>query len=174
VNNLILEHGSTKRLLSHWAESWWPVAIIVLLVAVTLYQRWQFTHPVRLRPLRAGDRVAALALADVRDRPVIMSWDSKAKTTLIYVFSPECVWCGRNLEAMKALTAQATAYRVICVSLTAKGLGAYLLKHPIGCPVYTAPAKTAVQLKLIATPETLVVSPKGLVQHVWFGVYAGL
>src|ERR1035437_6547281 len=117
----------TRRSLTIWAGTWWPVCVIAMLVAGLLYQKWQFTHPVRTEPIRVGARLSTLSLTDLEGRSTSVGWDRLDKPTLIYLFRPDCQWCRRNEGAVKALMTKASDhYRVFAVSVTGKGLSEYL------------------------------------------------
>jgi peroxiredoxin len=70
-------------------------------------------------------------------------------------------------------SAQGKAFRLIGLSLRAEGVADYISKNNITFPVYVEPqAEFIKDLKLGATPETLVVGRNGKIEKVWMGAYA--
>lgn len=153
------------------AQSWWAVAVISLLTAAVLYQRWQVTHPTRPQVLIVGERLRPVRLETLDARPIRIDWGADGRPTVLYAFRPGCAWCKRNLAAVQALAEGiASQYRVVGVSLTRDGLREYLNQSPFRFPVYVA-GPEARQLKLGGTPETLVISSDGVVMNAWLGAY---
>lgn len=93
--------------------------------------------------------------------------------TVIYVFSPTCVWCDRNLNNVKALkNSIGQSYQFIGVSLSDSGLNEYVSSHKLAFPIYKQPSKETIkQLDLGSTPQTIVISPQGKVLKNWVGAY---
>lgn len=96
------------------------------------------------------------------------------RPTIVYVFTPSCQWCARNLANLKALTAHAKSdYRVVGVSLD-PNVEDYVAKMKFDFPVYVNAAPEVVTAYGMGpTPQTLVVSPSGKVLKSWIGAYAG-
>ncbi len=95
-------------------------------------------------------------------------------STLVYVFSPQCSWCAKNLENFRALIAQANGrFRVVGLATTRLGLAEYLARERLTLPVLADldPA-VASAYELTGTPTTIVVSPEGKVLRIWSGAYA--
>jgi hypothetical protein len=161
--------GQTRRSLT---DSWWSVAVIVLLTAALVYQRWDVTHPNRELPLKAGDRLPSIVLEDVDEHPFDLNWKADSRATLLYAFRPDCVWCSRNLAGVKALAAGTSRYRFLGISVSRKGLKDYLAHTQLNFPVLVAPdAGTTQRLRVSGTPQTILVSTDGTVRNVWFGAY---
>jgi protein-disulfide isomerase-like protein with CxxC motif len=104
---------------------------------------------------------------------VQIKWGADAKSTIVYAFTPTCVWCKRNLEAMRTVAANAHDYHFVAVSLTGDGVGDYVKANNLRVPVYVAGRKAARQLGLLGTPSTVVIAPNGIVKKFWRGVYQG-
>lgn len=156
------------------ADSWWPILAIALLLAGINYQRWQYTHPKTVSPIQTGDRITRVALETTDKHKVWLDWSDDSKSTVVYLFTPTCAWCKRNLEAMRTLANSASTYRFIAISLDEAGVKDYIAANHLTMPVYIA-TDTASKRQLGArgTPSTLVVSPQGIVAHYWRGVYYG-
>lgn len=158
------------------ADSWWPIVVIALLTSFALYQHWQMTHPRGPQLVREGEQVQSIKLLTLQRDPVWINWKANRRGTVVYYTSPDCVWCQRNADAARAAYQRASAlgYQFIGVSVKVDGLNEYLLKHAIPFPVYVDLDGTAAKtLKLAATPETIFISPSGIVQKAIIGAYRG-
>jgi peroxiredoxin len=104
-----------------------------------------------------------------------ISYSVGDRPTVLYVFTPQCVWCTRNLDNLKTLIGKKRSdYRFIGISLTDDGVDKYVAEKGLGIPIYTGPsAEARAAYKLGSTPETIVVSPQGKVIQVWPGAYVG-
>lgn len=157
-----------------FAQSWWAVLLILVLVCGISAQRWHFTHPTRSRPLAGGERVPSLKLADLRGNSAGIDWHAEAGPTVLYVFSPACKWCSRNLKALRAVLEKQHGYRFVGLSITAKDLAEYVRANSLAMPIYVLQDRnTRKALRVIATPETILVSQNGVVQKVWMGAWSG-
>jgi peroxiredoxin len=156
-----------------FSQSWWAVALIGLLVSGIVYQRWQYMQPRRPQLVKVGDRVPSVTLKTLDGQEIRIDWGSGGKATIVYAFTPACVWCKRNLEAMKTLADNAHGYRFIAVSLTAYGVEDYVSANNLRVPVYVAGQTAARQLGVSGTPSTIIIEPSGIVKKFWRGVYYG-
>lgn len=97
----------------------------------------------------------------------------RGQITVLYVFSPSCTWCERNLENIRTLaSARGDSYRFIGLSLASANLEDYIRSSKLSFPVYTKLSKDVLQkLKLGSTPQTMVISPEGRVMKNWRGAY---
>lgn len=150
-----------------FAQSWWAIAVIAALVCLVIYQRWQYTHPAAPELVEVGDRIASVTLQTPDRRAAEIKWDAVSNSTIVYAFTPTCVWCKRNLEAMRTVAAHAPGYRFIAVSATADGLAEYVKANRIEVPVYVAGKNAAKQLGLVSTPTTVVIGSDGIVRKYW-------
>jgi AhpC/TSA family len=116
-----------------------------------------------------------LAVADLSGRKVNLSWASDKRPTLVYVFTPSCPWCKRNLPNITALSAaRQSDYRFIGLSLSTSGLQEYVAANHIAFPVYSYPFANEQKLFSVGgTPATLLVSPDGSLRQLWLGAYSG-
>lgn len=154
------------------------VVVLVLSVALNVYLG------VRLRAVPAAHTVAVIRAGSRVPNPLPVLAVSGGTATLafgpgpatvVYVFSPECVWCHRNEQAIAALRRQASPrYRFVGLSLLSVGLKKYVAAGHLPFPAYAVRSeKQALKLGLVATPETLVVGPGGKVLEAWPGAYIG-
>jgi hypothetical protein len=97
------------------------------------------------------------------------------RPTVLYIFTPQCKWCSRNLDSLKTLMDQrGKDYRFIGISLSQEGLEQYLSVQKLPCPVYIdIPKETGDAYKMGGTPQTIVVSAQGQVMQNWVGAYIG-
>jgi peroxiredoxin len=96
------------------------------------------------------------------------------RPTLIYVFTPSCTWCARNLANIRQVIAEAgKTHRVIGISLD-PDVDAYEERVHLGIPIYVRPSRQTFEaLRLGSTPQTIVLSGDGKVVKSWVGAYTG-
>lgn len=92
--------------------------------------------------------------------------------TLLYYFSPTCVWCNRNWDNIRALDRGAHGrYRVLLMT-RARGVREYLKQYGVEIDVVEGISESVVEAyKLNVTPQTLVASIEGIVTHDWRGAF---
>ena len=162
-----------------WAarDSWLVVGLLALSLSLNVYLAWQTRyHSAQARQiLGVGAKVPSLAAEQLGGARVVLEWALDGRPTVMYVFTPSCVWCKRNLEGVKVLSkARESSYRFIGVSLSSVGLKEYVEENNLMFPVYTnLDSQTVRRFKLIVTPETLVISRDGKIQKAWPGAYGG-
>ena len=124
--------------------------------------------------LRPGTMVPEFQADDLHGVQGTVAYGRDPRPTVLYVFSPSCVWCARNSEAVNALSKQVSGkYRIIGISLSPEYLKAYLESHRLPFPVYTnIPDSVISAYHFGPTPETLVISPDGSVLQTWIGAYS--
>ena len=125
--------------------------------------------------LDEGEMAPPIAAHDLDGRATVIRFDSVSTPTLLYVFTPPCEWCTRNLSAVKTLAANLKGrYKVVGLSLSADGLQKYVTDSGIEFPVYRdVSAETRSAYHLGGTPDTIVVSTDGRVMKHWRGAYVG-
>jgi peroxiredoxin len=123
--------------------------------------------------LAAGQAVPALDVKDLDGNRTVILYESAGKPTLIYVFSPTCPWCLKNEKSIKSLVAQVSSrYNVIGLSLKRNRLVDHVKLHQLPFPVYTPGSRRVMaSYSLEGTPETILVSEKGVVLNSWAGAY---
>ncbi|HEY7497364.1 MAG TPA: TlpA disulfide reductase family protein [Vicinamibacterales bacterium] len=128
--------------------------------------------PRRIAPLVIGSTVPPFEGKDMEGKPSLVDARAARVNTVFYVFTPDCVWCGRNLANVQAIAASAgERYRLIGISLD-PNVQPYLRANNIDFPVLVNPsAQTIANYKLGPTPTTIVVAPSGDVVRIWQGAY---
>jgi hypothetical protein len=139
-----------------------------------VFQQWKYARPTRIRHVVIGETVADIDLKDPWGNPARLAWRADPRPTFVYVFSPSCVWCTRNLQGIITVTKQQRSYRMIGLSTTNQGLSEYVKAHDLGMPVYHLENKQNRRtLKISATPSAFLISPAGVVRKVWLGAWTG-
>lgn len=125
--------------------------------------------------LREGNAVPQIEASDLNGQPVTLRYEAEGPPTILYVFTPACGWCTKNLENIKAVAKQTSgSYRLIGLSLSGDKLGEYASDQKLDFPVYTdLPESVRSAYKLTGTPETIIISPEGRVVKRWTGAYTG-
>jgi peroxiredoxin len=125
--------------------------------------------------LQIGEQIPPLAASALDGTKSLITYSSVGMPTVLYVFTPECVWCKRNLGNLRALVDQSASghYRVVGVSLSATSLAAYIKQQQLLLPIYVADVAANNAYHLGGTPETIAISTGGKVLHVWRGAYSG-
>jgi hypothetical protein len=136
----------------------------------------EFVHVLRTeRQLKIGELLPSFVAKDVNGSPGVIDYRSQDKPTVLYIFTPDCDACQRNLANIKALSnASREAYRFVGLSLTNDKLADYTRRHDFAFPVFTdLPFFTTTTYKLGGTPQTIIVSREGRVLKDWMGSYEG-
>lgn len=123
--------------------------------------------------IQAGVHLPPLTAQDLAGQITTVRFDDTDRATLLYVFTPSCGWCKKNEDNIKALTTQTgNKVRFVGLSLSQEGLKEYVAQKLPSAMVVTPDARTVTAYKLTGTPETILVSPAGIVLRVWKGAYA--
>ena len=124
--------------------------------------------------LVAGDKVPAITARDPEGRTAVLDYAGTDLPTVLFVITPKCGWCTKNIMNMRTLAASASdRYRFVGLSLESDKLVDYITRNQLEFPVYTdLPLVPMKQYKLGGTPQTIIVSPKGEVLKVWSGAFA--
>lgn len=133
--------------------------------------RLQLNSPV----LMPGSKAPELSANDLDGKKAFVNYADVEVPTVIYVFTPDCHWCARNLENIHSLTANTgNRFRFLGVSLSDEDLQNYLAKNRMPFRVYQTPSEDVrIAYGFNSTPSTVVVSPSGNVVQYWKGAYSG-
>ena len=124
--------------------------------------------------LTQGDKVPAITARDLQGRPAVLDYAGTNLPTVLFVITPTCGWCTKNIMNMRTLAANASdRYRFVGLSLESDKLVDYVTQNKLEFPVYTdLPLLPMKRYKLGGTPQTIIVSPEGEVLKVWSGAFA--
>lgn len=125
------------------------------------------------RKLQVGADVPTLEAKDLTGKSFSVLYSETDQQTILYVFTPQCCWCERNLQNIKKLASEThSKYKLIGLSLSNDGLRDYLEKNNLNFTVYTEPPFSVTSAyKLGGTPQTIVISPEGKIIKNWIGAY---
>jgi hypothetical protein len=155
---------------------------ILVLLGLSLGLNAYLAAKVRVLPrvaqatLAAGAMAPRLRVEDVNGRRIVLDWAGALKPTILYIFTPACVWCQRNNASLNLfVSSQKSAYRIVGLSLTDGGLKNYIDKYKIEYDaVYANPLTFNNQQSFQAvTPTTILISKDGVMENVWQGAYTG-
>ena len=163
--------------------------IIVTLLAVSLIQNLVLgvgilrlsggkIAPPSSESLPTGPKVGAvvppLDVQRFKGARELVGFSADRKPTLMYVFSPSCSWCAKNLSNVKTiLRAATTSHHVLALSLD-PNVDDYVQTAALNVPIYIKPSeKMFGPYGLGPTPLTFVVGPDGKVLKSWVGAYSG-
>jgi peroxiredoxin len=123
--------------------------------------------------LPPGSVVKPFEAAGLDGRRSTVEFSAGNQPTVLYVFTPQCRWCMRNLKNLSALYgARGGTYRFIGVSLEATNLQSYAAGNGIKFRIlHDLSPETIAEYRLGPTPETLVISTDGVVLKNWVGAY---
>ncbi len=127
------------------------------------------------RQLRRGAVVPPITAKHLDGKEGVISYEDTGQPTVLYVFTPPCLWCARNIDNFKTLMGkEGNQYRFIGLSLSDAGLTEYLTKNELRLSVYSGLSpETLKTYKLGSTPQTIVISTGGVVLQDWVGAYVG-
>jgi peroxiredoxin len=129
---------------------------------------------IRTPALVPGSQAPSFSAKEMDGKPAVLNYSQEAGPTVLYIFTPECHWCGQNLENIRFLASNKKAkYRFIGVSLTSDKLEEYLSRNGLPFHVYHSPPdEVSVAYGLTSTPSTIVVSSDGKILQYWRGAYS--
>jgi peroxiredoxin len=127
------------------------------------------------RRLTVGVTVPPITAKRFDGQQGLISYQDAEQSTVLYIFTPSCTWCARNMDNFKTLLDKENGtYRFIGLSLSAEGLEEYVAKNDLKLPVYSGLSpETLRAYKLGSTPQTIVISPERKVLQDWAGAYVG-
>jgi peroxiredoxin len=127
------------------------------------------------RELDVGTIVPSITAKRLDGKSETITYADSTRPTVLYVFTPQCIWCTRNLDNLKTLVGQkGQDYRFIGIALSREGLEKYVADHQLTFPIYTdIPKEAGEAYKMGGTPQTVVISPQGKVLQNWPGAYVG-
>src|SRR5215213_6509433 len=90
--------------------------LLLLLASLSLnvYLGWRVKQGNRLslpQKVALGTRAEAITASDLDGKPHTISYQDTDKRTVLYVLSPDCIWCDRNRENIAKLTELGDRFR---------------------------------------------------------------
>ncbi|NWG14760.1 MAG: TlpA family protein disulfide reductase [Acidobacteria bacterium] len=125
--------------------------------------------------LKVNTVVPPIIAEDIDGHPVLISYGDFSVPTILYVFSPSCPWCRRNVKNIKYIASQLhEQYHFVGLSLSKNDLKSYAKEFQYTFPLYCEPSgETKLAFKIGGTPQTVVISAQGIVLRNWLGAYDG-
>ena len=125
------------------------------------------------RPLNIGEVLPPIVGLDLKGGPQRISFDNN-KPTVVYVFTPSCKWCARNIDNVNTLvTAVKDRFKIVGVSLSETALLEYVRDNRFDFDTVTASGDMRRAWGLSATPQLIVIAPGGRLIREWKGAPAG-
>lgn len=103
---------------------------------------------------------------------VTLDYTRVKHSTLLYVFSPTCHWCEKNLANIEAVVRSRPDVRVIGVNIGPALQAGTVGKQPFS-EILTPTQATVRAYRLGLTPSTVLISKTGKIMKAWSGAYAG-
>jgi peroxiredoxin len=124
--------------------------------------------------LALGDMLPPIVAKNPQGRAAILDYGETQLPTVVFIITPDCGWCTKNIMNMRTLVENAhNQYRFVGLSLSSDKLSNYVKENQLEFPIYTdLPILTMREYKLGGTPQTIVVSPQGQVMKMWSGAFA--
>lgn len=121
-----------------------------------------------------GRTVSPLRAENLDGKEVLIDFKNSLPTVL-YVFSPNCQWCKRNLSNINALSKQAgSKYQFLALSIDKDSSKSSVEKASLDFPVYINPSNAGrAEYGFMVTPATYVISSDSKVIKYWEGAYSG-
>jgi hypothetical protein len=149
---------------------WLLVGLLGLSLTVNVVQYSASPSIPRSEQLEVGTKVPAFDGKTLEGQSIAIS----PSATVLYLFSPSCVWSERNQQNAEYLSEQLpSGYSFVPVALTAEGVREFLAAKGLEWSVIVPGADTAKAYHLSVTPTTIVVKEDGVIEHVWIGAYSG-
>jgi peroxiredoxin len=123
--------------------------------------------------LQLGATVPEIVGLDSTGSVATLHYGDVSVPTVLYVFTPQCGWCKKNLPNFHALIDQSgTRYRVVGIALSREDLNSYIERENLQLPIYSEIRSDIRQVyQFGGTPETIVVSPDRKIIKIWSGAY---
>jgi len=151
------------------------VILNLFLARTTKSLRSALLHVKAEDSMLVGGSLPPIAAKGLDGRPAIIRYGPDELPTILYVFTPPCGWCTKNIQNIKAL-AEGTKgkYRVIGLSLSSDNLQEYVTKSDLTFAVHSdlSPGVTTTY-RMGGTPQTIVISNEGKLVKEWKGAYMG-
>lgn len=171
--------GAMSRFWKLW-NSWLPAVFLLASLSFNVYfvsvtHRSRASQLVRSEIFAIGQKLPALTVQDLDGHKVTLNWTNDRRSVLLYIFRESCIWCARNMPNVRSLIRSPNLqYRLVGLSLSDEALRTYVQNNGLSFPVYTnAQFANGSAFSADGTPETLILSPSGIITQRWLGAYSG-
>ncbi len=149
-------------------------AIVVIAAMGYRIYRWRGAEQGQ-NPTATGMQLAPFAVRDGAGKAMTIPVGHTEEPVVLYILNPDCYWCARNIENIRALARRrGSEFTFIGISTPGGDLRRYRKSALLPFPIYSVATINDIKpLQLARTPETIVVSPKGKVVKNWIGAYTG-
>jgi hypothetical protein len=150
------------------------VDLNVALAVKVKVQRSRIAYLSNPKPIE-GQQLPTILAKTLEGRAGVVDFRPEGPPTILYVFSPSCHWCARNLQNLRSVRdALGGRFRFIGLSLSKKDLSAYVARTGLSFPVFTEPSDaSSLAYHFSETPETWVISGSGKLKKRWAGAWTG-
>jgi hypothetical protein len=120
-----------------------------------------------------GTIAPPLIVDDTEGQRVWLEWDAQKKPTVLYLFSPDCGWCDRNLQGARMLiTLRSDKYDVTTIALMGPSGWGNKPRADLGVKPYSISSTVRkAGYALSGTPQTVVIGQRGKILANWMGAY---
>lgn len=131
------------------------------------------SNETKAHQLTLGKIVKPLTVQDLNGNDLSIDYKNSDQPTIIYIFSPDCAWCDRNLQNIKDLYEKTQKqYRFIGVSVQRDSAVKHSEEKGILFPVFYNPSDLSrIEYNIRSTPSTYVISPDSKIIKFWAGAY---
>ena len=175
-----------KKLLPGWLDSHSSILTVLLILSVGLNvllsrKVQEVTDVSKLLRLKLdspvlvpGAKAPEFSAYELDGNKAFLNYAEVNVPTVLYVFTPDCHWCARNLENIRSVVdAAGDRFRFLGVSLSDEDLPTYLSQNKLPFHVYQTPSEDVrIAYGFYSTPSTIVISPSGSVLQYWKGAYS--
>jgi len=128
--------------------------------------------PSRPELIAEGTQAPSFEGTDVKGHPVTLVYSRDRRNTLLYVFSPTCHWCERNVANIRAVINARSDIHVVGINIGPAMDITSASRQPFA-DILTPTRATAQAYRFSGTPATILISPSGKILKTWAGAYAG-
>ncbi len=148
--------------------------IVLAVEVVNLRSKNSVLSQTQEHQLLLGRKVPNLQVKSLEGHDVEVDFSEISLPSVVYVFSPDCVWCTRNLKNIKHLYEYSKEkYNFIGLSISKDSVSQYVKESEFDFPVFWEPSDSnRTDYYFRATPATYVVSNEGKIVRYWPGAYA--
>lgn len=151
------------------------LCILSVSLSLNVVNGWRLEEISHRRPLagvQVGTSFNQAPVIDLVGQKQTLAFNDN-RNTLLYVFSPTCVWCERNRQNFESLVkAKHSDYRIIAIALHTTDLATYVKRAEPTFEIYYVGSSTErSELGLLFTPELVILDTHGVVKKKWQGAW---